>query len=172
MSITLTPETLTGAAGIITGIVAFVQSLRARSAAAKAAARNVQAEIENRLHAISGGRIASLEHLVVEAGRESRLLTSPVAVVSERDEIWRELRASGFRGAQPASADGEATIAVVDGELDEEAIGAVRSPYVLLYKTGAPYRGKMPPAQVTFANSLVTLDARLRELLRYAEGRA
>lgn len=156
-------------------LVTLVAVAVALPAAYYAVKKRLIEELEKRLDQISGGRLTTVEDLVGAALEEQRLREETVIHVYGPESLWTELRRGRFTGAIRASSEGPpAPVAVVDAEsVPEEAIRTLQEPYVLLYKEGPPYRGDLPAgAQVTFANSGITLDARLLEALRHRHTRS
>lgn len=135
-------------------------------------------EIQGRLDKISGGKISTIEGLVAETLKERRLREETPIRVYGPEDLWRMVREGQFAAATLVETDEEdeapaAKVAVVDGAtVPKETIASLTERYVLIYKEGEPYRGEKPPgAFVTFANSSITLDARLMEALRHMGNR-
>lgn len=169
-------------------ILATVATLAAVPAAYFTARRTVLAGLTSRLNAISGGRVASLEALVAAATAEARLREQPIAVYGQAkttsaiyERTWADLRKS-FPGAllsydptagHVALPGADVVVIAIEEtgpEVPAEVAAVIASRperVVLIYKQGAPYRGTMPPGIATFANSPLTLEARLMEALRY-----
>jgi hypothetical protein len=137
--------------------------------------------LETRLDKISGGQISTLEDLVEVALVEKRSrVDTPIAVYGP-ESLWAELRKGGFAGATVVPSEGaprperRADVAVVDAAtLPEERISRLGEHYVLIYKDDKQrYKGALPPgAEVTYANSHITLDGPLMETLRFMNARS
>lgn len=155
-------------------VVALMGVLAAIPAAYFSAKKRVQTELHKRLEQISGGQLSTIEDLVELALTEKRLRQQTPIAVYGPEKLWGELRKGGFAGSLDQSRlSGEAKVAVVDVEgVEEDLVPKLTEPYVLIYKEGPPYRGPLPPgALVTYANSSITLDARLMEALRHMDAR-
>lgn len=161
-------------------VIGLLGVLTAIPAAYISAKKRVQDELHKRLAKISGGQISTIEDLVASALAGKRLREETKVNVYGSESLWADLRKGRFYGAQPVSADpqdsqppSDAQVAVVDPDrIPEELIANLSQRYVLIYKEGPRYQGKLPPgAEITFANSSITLDARLMEALRHMEAR-
>ena len=136
--------------------------------------------LEDRLDKISGGKVSTLEDLVGVALQEKRLREETPIAVHGPESLWAELRKGKFAGAALVPSQGEPTperqadVAVVDAAtIPEERIARLGERYVLIYKKDKLYDGERPPgSEVTFANSPITLDARLMETLRFMKVRS
>lgn len=168
--------------GIQEVALALMGVLVALPAAYLASKKRVEAEFTKRLDKISGGRVSTLEDLVAVALTERRLRQETIVSVFGRSEIWSELRRGRFDQAMlvddavpgcPGIQGAKVAVVEVRDDAAAEAIIATRAePYLLIYKEGPPYRGALPPgAMVTYANSPITLDARLLEAIRHMEAR-
>lgn len=142
--------------------------------------KRLVAELQKRLDKISGGKVSTLEDLVDVALQEKRLREETPVAVHGTESLWAELRRGGFAGASVVSPEERDPperpfqIAVVDAaKIPKERIATLQERYVLIYKEGKPYDGALPPgAEVTYANSHITLDARLMEALRFMKARS
>lgn len=154
-------------------VVAAIGVLAALPTAYFSAKKQVVKELAEQLRKVSGGAVASVEDLVAETLRERRLREgTPITVYGDED-LWRDVRKGNFLGASLSDRVTELNkIAVVDPSHLEGDLSTLHEPYLLIYKEGQPYRGSLPPgAQITFANSSITLDARLMEALRHMHAR-
>lgn len=159
---------------VVTSLVTVAVALPAVYVAVK---KRLLAELHRRLDKISGGRVGTLEALVTVALSENRLRCETPIAVYGGEWLWLELRRGDFKAAVPAATQGEgsgAQVAVVDAQtVPEDKIGTLQEPYLLIYKEGKLYGGPRPPgADVTYANSSITLDARLMEALRHRQARS
>jgi len=138
--------------------------------------------IDKKLHAISGGKVSTIEDLVATVTKEQRLREKTTIAVYGDEELWSELRRGRFFGSliadhaepgKPGAPGAQvAVVQIIDDQEAERIIAGRTEPYILLYKQGPPYKGRRPPrAYITFANSEVTLEARLLELLRFMDVR-
>lgn len=169
-------------------VLAAVAILAAIPVAYFTATRKIASALTDRLAKVSGGRVKSIEDLVAHAIVEENLRRKTDIKVYGDPRVWADLRRAGFKGARMANGDPTlATVAVVDvASVSIEAIGddpknaptgavaegleaaLIQEPYVLIFKEGAPYRGPLPPgAFITYANTPLTVDARLMEALRH-----
>ena len=161
-------------------VITLLSVLIALPAAYFSVKKRIVDEFTERLRKISGGQLSTIEDLVAVALTEKRLREDTPIDVYGREQLWRELRHGRFLASRlvedSSSREPPAKVAVVevrDGETDEPTVRSRSEPYVLIYKEGRPYRGEWPAgAKVTFANSPITLDARLMEALRHMEARA
>jgi|GEM_PF-4868548 len=159
----------------LTGLVSFVATI---TTVILTAGKRTQMVIHERLDKITGGKIASLEDLVERATREERLRRDTPITVHGDESLWRELRKGGFAGALLADraekASTEPDVVVIDTALiGKDEISKIPARYALLYIEKGHYDGPTPPgAQVTYANSSITLDARLMEALRHLDARS
>lgn len=158
-------------------LTAIVSAILAIPTAYVTARRHTRKVLTERLDKISGGRVSSLERLVAVALTEHRLRTETPIAVYGRESRWADLREGGFASAHWVGSDvptPPCDVAVVEADtVPGDQIATLGETYVLLYKEDAPYKGPKPPgAQVTFANSSITLDARLMEALRHRDARS
>lgn len=158
---------------LVTALAAVLLALPAAYFTAK---KRVETELHKRLDKISGGRVATLEDLVAEATSEKRLRRETPIAVYGGERLWADLRRGGFASANQAGAQPGAQgceVAVIDTrEVPEDRIAKLQEPYLLIYTEDGRYEGGSPPgALVTYANSSITLDARLMEALRHREAR-
>lgn len=124
----------------------------------------------------------AVERIVQEHETEARLRRqAPIALISDHLEIQALLRRHGFRElttvpAADATSEELAPFAAVVLDLDrtltpEAAAVLIESHPRDVFLAYSPHRVDLPPNRTTFANSPITLYARLMELLKFHEAR-
>ena len=154
------------ASEVVSALVALLAAVPATYATVR---KRLSAMLSARLEAISGGQVQTLEDLVAAALEQRRIRETPITVYGD-PKLWQELRKGRFSGAvMCGSASGRGDVAIVDVEsMTESEIALLHERWILIYKEKVPYRGSLPEgAYVTYANTLISLDARTVELLNH-----